>query len=232
MSLEQITDFNFEVEGNVLTIFVPNNSTEETWTNGLQENSEYIITISGLTTSTGEVISEKTFEILMPLTPQYCSLTAVMPMVNAFNIPKKDMLLYLRDASLEADFIEGSLSSTSTTTTSSDSVLFAKKQFVKTKVVLDCLVRSLAEGVSSGVGSRYKLDVAEIEENLNASAYKAMIADLRKDLLKWQDAIRGYYNEGRVAPKATRFSINQKLDHTTVDKIIDDISRTMPSRSD
>lgn len=251
MSLEKITDLSFVVDGNLLKIYTPANPVIEnavdveeiesdsdtiiedietdTWECGLLENSQYTVTVSGLTASDGTIIPTMTFDIITPLTPMYCSLTSVISVVNTFNIPKKDMLLYIREASEECDFIEGTIG---TNSNSNNDILFSKKQFVKTKVVLDCMVRSFTERTTSGVGSRYKLDVAEIEEKLNEGAYKAMIADLRKDLLKWQDAIRGYYNEGRAAPKSTRFSLNQNLDNTTVDKIIDDFSRTMPTRSD
>ena len=223
-SPEKLEGFVISADGSTLYISPPEGSE-------FQTNSEYVITITGLTTTDGTAIPTVNIDTIMPLSPMYCTLGSVSALVSTFDIPKKDMLVYIRDASLEADFIEGS-----TYGTSSDRVQFAKQQFVKTKVVLDCLMRSMMEATSSGVGARYKLDAAEIEESLNTSAYKALLADLWKDLLKWQDAIRGYVNEGRAKPKATRIGLksdqNSDISHTTADKILNDISRTTPERNE
>lgn len=62
-----------------------------------------------------------------------------------------------------------------------------------------------------------------------------MLDLLRGNLKEWQDAIRGYYNEGRAAPVATRIGLkassNSEVTHTTVDMILNDWTRTMPESS-
>lgn len=62
-----------------------------------------------------------------------------------------------------------------------------------------------------------------------------MLDRLAKELQKWQDAIRGYYNEGRVKPRATRVGIkssqNSDVAYTTLDSIIQDVTRNVPQWS-
>ena len=62
-----------------------------------------------------------------------------------------------------------------------------------------------------------------------------LIDALKKALQKWQDAVRGYYNEGRVKPKATRIGIkssqNSDVSFTTIDSILQDYTRSMPQWS-
>ena len=69
-----------------------------------------------------------------------------------------------------------------------------------------------------------------------SAAFAKLLDRLRKNLHDWQDALRGYYNEGRAKPKATRIgtksNTNSQIAHTTVDKILNDFSRTMPEGND
>ena len=84
-------------------------------------------------------------------------------------------------------------------------------------------------------GNKYKLDTVEYEDSVNSASFKNLIDALKKALQKWQDAVRGYYNEGRVKPKATRIGIkssqNSDVSFTTVDSILQDYTRNMPQWS-
>lgn len=196
----------------------------------LQENSSYVITIKGLVSQDGKKTLPTTrLSITTSVSPMYCTLASVKSLVATFNIPDTDILSYIRDASNYADFIasENSTSSSTTNTT----LDFAKEQFTRVKALIDCLVRGVInQSVSSG--DKYTLDVASIEENADLSSLTKLLDLLKPILKKWQDAIRGYYNEGRAAPVATRIGLksdtNSDVTHTTVDKILNDFTRTPP----
>ena len=84
-------------------------------------------------------------------------------------------------------------------------------------------------------GGTYTLGDATLQDSINSTSFKNMIKMLQDDLKKWEDAIRGYYNEGRVKPKATRIGLksssNSDVSQITVDTILNDITRTPPQWS-
>lgn len=201
----------------------------------LEDNSVYTIKVSGIRSKDGKhVMPDTSFSFMTPLSPMYCTVDSIRALVDSFGIPERSIRLYIRDASKYADYIrESSSSSSSSNSTESN---FAMQQFVRTKVVLDCLTGYVMASSSNGSSAKYKLDVVEIQESLNSAMLSKMLDSLRKDLDKWQDAIRGYFPEGRAKPKATRTGLkassNSEVSYTTVDKILDSISRTPPDRSD
>lgn len=188
----------------------------------MKDNSTYIIKIKGLKSADGSVcLPDKTFEITTKITPMYCTLDSLRALVDTFGISDHNLLSYIQIASKTADFVSGG---------KADEESFAVEQFTRTKAVLDCLLHGCMEKTSSG-GATFKLGDAEIIDATNSNAFKHMIKLLQDDLQKWQDAIRGYYNEGRCAPKATRFGVksssNQDVSWTTVDTILNDLSRSV-----
>lgn len=192
----------------------------------LENNSSYTITIKGIIdASTGKTLPDKTIVIKTPYYPMYCTLESLKVVVDTFEIPEQNLLSFIRDASKYADFVSGG---------EADSTDFAVEEFVRTKAVLDCLVRTFMNRSVEG-GNKYKLDTVEYEDSTNSAAFKNLIDALKKALQKWQDAVRGYYNEGRVKPKATRIGIkssqNGDVSYTTIDNILQDFSRTMPQWS-
>lgn len=209
------------VEGNILEV-AP--------TDGIKDNSKYVIRIKGLTNADGtKTYPETAFTITTAISPMYCTLNSVKALVDSFGIPEDNLLSYIRTASQEADFIVDG-----TAATDAESADYEVSQFVRTKVVLDCLIRACMDRTMTG-GGTYKLGDAEMTDATNSTSFKNMIKLLQDDLKKWQDAIRGYYNEGRVKPKATRIGLkassNSDVAHTTVDTILNDITRSMPQWS-
>lgn len=192
----------------------------------LENNSIYTVTVKGLMSADGTPIPDATIEYRTPYSPLYCSVDSLKLVVDTFGISDEAMLSYIRQASREADFIAGG---------TADSTDFAVQQFVRTKATYDCLTRSFMDRTYSGGGSRYKLDTAEYEDSLNAAAFKQLLDRLGKELQKWQDAIRGYFNEGRAKPKATRMGLksaqNAEIKQTTLDTIIQDATRNVPQWS-
>lgn len=192
----------------------------------LENNSIYTVTVKGLMSADGTPIPDATIEYRTPYSPLYCSVDSLKLVVDTFGISDEAMLSYIRQASREADFIAGG---------TADPTDFAVQQFARTKATYDCLTRSFMDRTYSGGGSRYKLDTAEYEDSLNAAAFKQLLDRLGKELQKWQDAIRGYFNEGRAKPKATRMGLksaqNAEIKQTTLDTIIQDATRNVPQWS-
>ncbi len=190
-------------------------------------NSVYKITITGLKDVEGNTLPPFVASIRTPYSPLYCSLDSLKMVVDTFGIPDENMLSYRRQASKEADFITGGTAVKNRRTPD-----FAVEQFVRTKATFDCLSRGFMDRAYSGAGAKYVLDTAEFQDSLNSTAFRTMLDRLAKELQKWQDAIRGYYNEGRVKPKATRLGIkssqNSDVKFTSVDTILQDATRSMP----
>lgn len=189
-------------------------------------NSKYEITLSGLYDADGNELDAVTVTWRTPYSPLYCTVDSLKLVVDTFGIPDEAMISYIRQASKEADFISGG---------TADSTDFAVEQFTRTKATYDCLTKAYMDRAYSGGGSSYKLDMAEYTDSLNSTAFKDMLNRLANELQKWQDAIRGYYNEGRVAPKATRVGLkssqNSEVSWTTLDTIIQDVTRSSPQWS-
>jgi len=206
------------------------NILEITPADGILDNSKYTIRIKGLKSADGtKILPEKVFTIVTAITPMYCTLNSLKALVDSFGVPEANLLSYIRNASREADFIAGG-----TAVKKGKAVPFEVEQFVRTRATIDCLTRACMDKTLTG-GGMYRLGDASLEDSTNSNAFRNMIKLLQDDLKKWQDAIRGYYNEGRVAPKATRIGLksssNSDVSQITVDNILNDISRTMPQWS-
>ena len=180
------------------------------------DNSIYRVTITNIKDESGNSLEPVVVEFRTPYSPLYCTLDSLKLVVDTFDIPDENMLSYIRQASKEADS-------------------FAVEQFVRTKATYDCLSRGFMDRAYSGGGSEYTLDTATYKDSLNSTAFKTMLDRLAKELQKWQDAIRGYYNEGRAKPRATRVGIkssqNSDVKQTTLDTIVMDATRNMPQWS-
>ncbi len=192
------------------------------------DNSKYTIRIRGLKSSDGtKTLPSMSINVVTAMSPMYCSLASLQALVSNFGIPEEDLLSFIRDGSRYADFV----GQDKTTTSENANDQFAREELVRCKASIDCLMRGAMSKTMSG-GNTYTLDVATLQEGTNASAFKNLIDGLRKELKKWEDAVRGYYNEGRAKPKATRIGTksdtNSTIAHTTVDKILNDFTRTMP----
>src|SRR5574344_1941990 len=215
MATEKV-DFSYVVNGNAITI-TPVDPAK------VVDNSSYTISIENVKSIDGDILPNVDAKIRTPFSPMYCSVDSVRALVDTFGISEQSMMSYIRDASKYADFVAGG-----TAVKKGQTPSFAVEQFVRTKAMLDCLVRGYMER-SSTTGGNYKLDTIEIQDASNSTSFKNLINLLRDLLKQWQDAIRGYYNEGRVKPKATRVglksSTNSDVAHTTVDQILNDISR-------
>ena len=216
--MEQVAA-EYTVTGNILEI-IPED---------IQDNSQYQIKISGIQSVDGtRIYPDQIFTVTTAVTPMYCTLASLKAVTSNFGIPDEDMIMYIRDASKFADFVASALTNTTSNTA------FAKQEFTKVKATLDCLVRGFMISAKQG-GNKYKLGEDELTEGDHATAFKNLLDALRLALKYWEDAIRGYFNEGRAKPKVTRIGIkaseNTDVAHITVDQILDDWTRSAPQWS-
>ena len=207
------------------------NRTLTIYPKAILKNSKYRIRISGLKKKSDSTsLSDVDITVRTPYSPLYCTVDSLRLLVDTFDIPEENMLSFIRTASKEADFIAGG-----SVTLTNGSPPFEVEEFVRTKAVIDCILRGYMGRAYTGGGSKYQLDMATYEDSLNANAFKDILGNLKNALKKWQDAIRGYYNEGRVKPKATRIGLkssqNSDVSYTSLDTIIQDITRNVPQWS-
>ena len=194
----------------------------------LLANSDYTFTISGVRNKNGELLEKKNFTIRTEYKPMYCTLTSLKMITDAYEIPDDNMRSYIRDASKYADYIISQTKSKIKT----DS--FAVENFVKTKATYDCLMHMI---MSTGFDkdNRYKLDVIEYEHEKDLDALRGLLDDLAKQIKVWEDAVRGYWPEGRAKPKVTRIGIksssNTDVAWTTTESLLQDIARSVPQWS-
>ena len=194
----------------------------------VKDNSDYTFTISGIKDKNGNLLATKTFTIRTEYKPMYCTLESLKMITDAYEIPDNNMRSFIRDASKYADFI---ISQTKAKT-KTDS--FAVENFVKTKATYDCLMRMI---MSAGLNknNRYKLDVIEYEHESDIEALKELLDDLGKQLKTWEDAVRGYWPEGRAKPRITRIGIksasNTEVAWTTTESLLQEIARSVPQWS-
>lgn len=191
-------------------------------------NSDYTFTVSGLRDKDGNALESKTFTIRTEYKPMYCTLTSLKMITDAYEIPYNNMRSYIRDASKYADYIISQTKSKIKT----DS--FAVENFVRLKATYDCLMRII---MSTGFDkdNRYKLDVIEYEHEKDLVTLKNLLDDLNKQLKTWEDAVRGYWPEGRAKPKVTRIGLksssNTDVQWTTTESLLQEIARSVPQWS-
>ena len=195
------------------------------------DNSSYKIKITGIKALDGTEMPDQSFNIITALTPMYCSLSSLKAVTVGFDIDDSTMLTYIREASQFADFVASATSSASSST-NKQYIEYAKGELTKVKATLDCLSSGFIAGSFMQGGNRYKLGEDEIEEGNKAASFKNLLDWLKWLLRYWMDAVRGYINPGHAKPKATRIGIksadNQDVSFTTVESLIDDITRDMP----
>lgn len=201
--------FTFRVLGNCLEI---------TPDEPIEDNAIYEVRLRNIKSKDGkkEYPNQK-FEITTAMTPMYCSVDEIKMLVDVFNIPESTILMMIRRASKEADFINGK------PVDISNGIPFEVEQFVAVKASLLSLLRAYAvSGSESGLeGTLGKITFKNGDE---LSSIKALLDRLRDAAKKWQEAIRGYVFEGR---NVSKFALrgNRTLRPTPAYAILDDWTR-------
>ena len=217
--MEVIKNATYEVLDNILTITLPD---------GIKDNSLYEIRVKGLTSTDGKAqLQDLNYKCVTALSPSYCNISDVSMLQDTFGISENTILYYIRAASKYADYIAESSTTVGQTTTVTE-ITIPIQNFVITKVMLDCLLNAFINK-AAGAGIKGTLGKISFE---NTEKYASNIDDLldylKAQLKMWQDAIRGYELEGRVAPVWAKKAYKTQ-NPTTFAQLINDINREPPT---
>jgi hypothetical protein len=189
----------------------------------IEDNSSYEIRLKGFKSLDGDAVLEDTnLKVITELTPSYCRVSDVAILVDTFEIPESTILYYIREASKYVDYIMSSNSLSKTT-----EVTFPMREFLTVKVMIDCLLKAY---INKAAGSGIKGKLGEISfENTEkyATSIDDLLDDLWRQLKKWEDALKGYEFEGRVAP-AYSVKASTATSNTSVQSIASAIDRELP----
>lgn len=178
---------------------------------GMKDNSIYEIKIKGLkSASSQEEIQLDTIKFVTAITPSYCELIDVESLLDIVEIPPELIMYNIKEASRYADYIYKSANGIDINI---NNIPFEVKEFTRYKAAKDCLLKiymSIASNkMSEGTLGEVKFKVKESTPDL-----KNIIEYLNQEILKWQDAIKGYDLEGRAkmatAIKAINFNSTTK----------------------
>ena len=196
----------------------------------ISDNCQYEIRLKGFVSADGQSsLDNYSYKVVTALSPAYCKISDVAILVDTFDIKESVVLYYIREASKYADYIMEVSGSSSSASQDADGVSFPVREFVKTKCMIDCLLKAY---VAKAAGSGIKGTLGEISFE-NTEKYATSINDLLSDLYlrlkKWEDALRGYELEGRAAPVfATRAKDASSSDTAAFTDIVNDNTRTLP----
>lgn len=195
----------------------------------IQDNYQYEIRLKNFESEDGTaVLNNYTYKIVTEMSPAYCTISDVAVLVDVFNIPESTILYYIREASKNVDYIL-STNSSSTTGNSINEITFPMHEFVKTKTMIDCLLKAYVTK-AAGAGVKGTLGVISFE---NTEKYATSIAELldglRAQLKGWEEALKGYELEGRAKPQyAVKAKKATSQDSTVFPDIVDSMSRELP----
>lgn len=217
--MEVIKNATYEVLDNMLIVTMPED---------IKDNSQYEIRIKNLVSDDGRsTMDTLNYRVTTALSPSYCNVSDVAVLQDTFGISEHVILYYIREASKYADYIVENSASVGTTATTVE-VTLPIKNFVMTKVMLDCLLKAFINK-AAGAGIKGTLGKISFE---NTEKYASNIDDLidalKAQLKMWLDAIRGYELEGRAAPVWAKKGYKTQ-NPTTFADLINDINREPPT---
>lgn len=216
----EIVKSKFKIIDNIITIEFDG---EE-----IQDNYQYEIRLKNFQSKDGKsYLDSYSYKVVTELSPSYCNISDVAILVDIFDIPETTILYYIREASKYVDYILSANSTSSTSSTSS--VTFPMREFVKTKTMIDCLLKAYVNK-AAGSGIKGTLGVISFE---NTEKYASSIDDLldflKAQLKGWEDALKGYELEGRAAPVyAIKAHKASSQDTTVFSDIVDSMDRELP----
>ena len=191
----EYVNFEAKIDGNILKI---------TPEGGIKDNSVYEIRFKSLQSEQkNKTLKNKKIKIISHLTPCYVGIESVRILADVFDATDEEILFYIRDASKYADYIR----SHSKTNPSIESIKFELEQFVKTKAILDALLKGYVSK-SQVAGLKGVLGNLSFENGDTLGSIQDVIDYFKDELRKWGDAIRGYHLEGRNKPRTAIKSID------------------------
>lgn len=217
----EIVDCTYKVIDNMLIVEVPD---------GIKDNSQYELRVKGLQSTDGKSqLEDFRYKLVTAMSPAYCTVSDMAALRDTFDIPESMILYYIREASKYADYIKEASSELSTSTgTAVVEISFPVYQFVRTKVMLDCLLKAFINK-AAGAGIKGTLGKISFE---NTEKYASNLDDLldflKAQLKLWEYAIRGYELEGRAAPVWAKKAYKTQ-NPTTFADLVNDIQREPPT---
>jgi len=217
--MEILKDVTYEVIDNILIVTLPED---------IKDNSQYEVRIKGLQSRDGRSrLDSFQYRITTALTPSYCDVSDVAVLQDTFGISENTILYYIREASKYADYVVENTATVGTTSVVTE-VTLPIKNFVITKVMLDCLLNAFINK-AAGAGIKGTLGKISFE---NTEKYASNIDDLldflKAQLKMWLDALKGHHLEGRAAPVWAKKGYKTQ-NPTTFEQLINDINREPPT---
>ncbi len=158
----------------------------------IEDNSIYDIRFNGIKSMDGKILQNQQFKIATKMTPCYCSIDAVKILCEDFELPDSDILFFIRQASREADYInKGPVQRDR-----NGNVPFPVEKFVETKATIDALTKAYING-NNEAGMEGTLGQLTFKNGAQLDNLRKLLQNLKRNLARWQDAIRGYDFEGR-----------------------------------
>ena len=136
-------------------------------------------------------MDSETIKICTALKPSFTDVNSVNALIDGCNIPDDIILYHIREASKYALFLNEKLDQNDTS--------FEVEQFVKYRAAKDCILRFYID-MASNAGVSGKLGDAEFDYNAKSFDISDLLRKLEAETKVWQDAVRGFKNEGRVKP--------------------------------
>lgn len=202
----EYVDFEVKIDGNFLKI---------TPVGGVKDNSVYEIRFKRIdSVLKNKTLKDKKIKIISNLTPCYVGIESVRILAEVFDATEEEILFYIRDASKYADYIR----SHCTFVPVVEEIKFELEQFVKTKAILDALLKGYVSK-SQLAGLKGVLGNLSFENGDTLGSIQNVINYFKDELRKWGDAIRGYHLEGRNTPRTAIKSTNS-TETFSINKII------------
>ena len=172
---------------------------------GFEDNSTYEFQLVDVAAAGYEGANPWTIVKTSRLTPMYTDAQGVYDLMQGWTVDINTMLRNIHEASKYADYITAS-------TINETSVSFPVSQFVKYRAAKTALL-ALYMQRAAGMGRSGVIGEVEFKEDNDLPGLTGLMKTIDEELKVWQEAVRGYKNEGRNKPQSAIKS--QKMGNTT-----------------
>ncbi len=174
------------------TFKVYDNFIEITTSEPIKSDSIYEIKIKSVKSVGGrKSIDNLDIKVHTKLTPSYCSIEAVRSMIEGY-VEDHKIMYYIREASRFAEYIKKE-------EYGYHDVPFEVVQYVKHKAAYDSLLKFYIDKCSES-GTKGTLGEISFENTGSDKLPKSILDDLKAEVDKWEEHLRGYGFEGRAKP--------------------------------
>lgn len=158
---------------------------------GIQANSTYEIRLRGLKSADGtKELESETLTLHSRMTPSYCSVNAVLSLLDGCYISHENVMFNIREASKYANYLMR-LSPNCEYVFELDEQAFEVEQFVKYKAAHDCTLKFYMEKVANS-GMSGTLGEVSFDTPKSVPDISKLLSQLRRDVDKWNLALQGH----------------------------------------